>query len=150
MNKRLLILGLVVVAAMLGWFFADRAGATATYISGATDQQITFVMVGTADGDPCFSLDTTLNAWYWEEGESAAVGPVNMTQATLGTHADNTAIEVFDGVSGMYVAYMPDAAFDGGAGKKVQFFVTSDTANVRPAWLEIQLDTDKPQGRYGF
>ena len=138
---------LLAIAMFMGWLMApgpmsipnmlSRAYATATYINGSTDNQITVVMFD-ADGDPCSGLDTTLNLKYWEEGEAAIIGPTNMTQATLGTHADNTAIEIFDG---MYVLYVPDIAFDGGVGKKVQFEVTSDTANVRNAYLEIQLDS---------
>lgn len=135
--KKLIVL--LILAALAGWCM--NSYATGTYISGSTSQQITVVMAGTADGDPCFSLDTTLNLYYWEEGEAAVVGPVNMTQATLGTYAADTAIEIFNGISGMYVIYVPNAAMDGGVGKKVQFFVTSDTADVRPAFLEIQLDT---------
>ena len=142
MNKRLLILG-VILAAVVGWLVSDYSWATGTYISGSTDQQITVWMVGTADGDPCFSLDTTLNLYWWEEGDDDVNGPTNMTQGTLGTHADNTAVEVFDGVSGLYVIYVPDIAFDGAAGTKVQFFVTSDTAGVRPTPLEIQMDTTR-------
>lgn len=140
MKTRITVIALI-LSAIIGWHVSSFA--TGTYISGATSNQITVIMVGTADGDPCFSLDTTLNLYYWEEGEASVVGPTNMTQGTLGTYASNTAVEIFDGVSGAYVIYPPDAAFDGGANKKVFFFVTSDTSNVRPAWLEIQLDTTR-------
>ena len=128
---------------LIGWYLSPDVHATGNYISGATNQQITVVMVGTADGDPCFSLDTTLNLYWWEEGDNDVNGPTNMTQGTLGTHSDNTAVEIFDGVSGMYVIYVPDIAFDGPAGSKVQFMVTSDTAGVRESWLEIQMDTTR-------
>jgi len=127
------------IVMMLIMCFTTIVVASEPIKNGATDQSIYVVMKGTADGDPCYGLDTTLNLYYYEHGEAAPIGPTNMGQGTLAAHSDNTAMEVVDGASGVYQIDPPDIAFDGGIGKKVLFIITSDTSGVGIAFLEVTL-----------
>ncbi len=106
-----------------------------TVENGATNV-ITYFSIRQADGTMYTGLDPNDFDLYYIEDGAAISAKVDATGHSVPTaaHSDNTACEMGQGE---YRVDWPDAAFDGGIGKRVKLIVVYDTGLSESLYVEL-------------
>jgi len=133
--KKVLTALIVLLLVLTGAVITDAAEIVA---NGATDQSFYMVMYD-RNGDPNSAITvTTLDMYYVEDG-AAVASKIDCTDlgSENAAHSDGGCYEM--GTLGLYRFDFPDAAFDGGVGKRVNLCIKDAITGTRAAYLCVQL-----------